>query len=432
MTYTRDANLAATIPDTAPRCRGGGRHARRHRGRRTGSVYAMVLGVTMLITVIGVGALATARVTGRATSASVDWQEAGALAFSAVEHAVAKINADGALAPLAWRDAYQNAGTDFSTPMGRGTMSWTLVDEGDGLIADDYADPIKVYGVGQVGKVRRVYSAHLAPAGTGLDVLRTSFHAAEGIRLSGTTIVVDGPASTNGNLRVVGSAVLRGNGGSEAAGTGGSVVAPQKPMPSPGVFDIYAKKATVIISSAAAGGTLQPAMLSADSNPYGTETNPEGVYYLRLPDTITTLQILPSSRIKGTLVIEAAVGMSQGVDLVGPISWEPHRGDLPALITRGIRNLGLSGRIAPYQDPAGVIPQAPGGLFHAIGMTDLDPEDGTYLKGCVVVEGVAWTEGTFAVTANPKLFANPPLGYSRGDRVELLPGTWKWDKPPTN
>jgi hypothetical protein len=389
----------------------------------------MVLGVTMLITVIGIGALATSRVAGRATSASVDWQRAGALAFSAVEHGIAKINADGAADPLAWRNAYRNGQPGFSTGLGEGTMGWALVDEEDGLIADDYVDPLKIYGIGQVGKIRRVYSAQLTPAGAGLDVLRAAFHMSEEVSLGGTTIVVDGPASTNGELK--NGAHLKGNGGHEVAGPGGSVVALRKPMPSPGVFDLYRARATVIASSAAGDGSIQPQPLSATANPYGAEGNPQGVYYLRLPDTISTLRIQSSSRIKGTLLVEAAAGKgSQKLEIVGPIVWEPHQGDLPALITRGIKTVSFAGHVVPQYDPSSSTPPAGGGLFHLIGTTDVLTSDPTYLKGCLVAEGKLSTVGTFAVTANPLLITTPPLGYSRGDRVTLVPGTWKWDKPP--
>src|SRR5687768_2619126 len=121
-----------------------GRPARRPL-RRRGSIYAMVLAITMLITVIGVGALATSRVTARAASASTHWQEAGCLAFSAVEHAIARLNAEATSAPATWRSAYTSGQTGYTTELGNGWMSWSLVDEDDGSIVDDYADPLKVY-----------------------------------------------------------------------------------------------------------------------------------------------------------------------------------------------------------------------------------------------------------------------------------------------
>jgi hypothetical protein len=378
--------------------------------------------------VIGVGALATSRVTARASAASTHWQEAGCLAFSAVEQAVAKINADAPLAPDTWRNAYASGQTGFTIPFGKGRMSWALVDEEDRSIADDYGDPLKVYGIGQVGAVRRVYSARLTAAGSGVDVLRTAFHAAGGLSLGGPTVVIGGPASTNGSL-VLNGGGLRGNGGSEVAGGGGSAVAAVKPMPSAGVFELYKLRATVIPSAAVAGGTMQVAPLSAASNPYG-DANPDGIYYVRLPDTISTLQIL-SSRVKGTLLVEAAPGnTAQAVELMSPSSWEPHRADLPTLITKGVATVRVYGAIAPYAEGGTSYPSELRGLFHLIGTADVQLNDATYLKGCLVADGTITTSGTVAAAADPALLAAPPVGYSRGNRVVLVPGSWKWDAPP--
>lgn len=396
--------------------------------RRRGSIYAMVLGITMLITVIGIAALATSRVTARAASESTHWQEAGSLAFSAVEQAVGQLNAEGALAPDTWRNGYTSGQTGFTTSIKDGRMSWSLVDEGDGLIADDYADPIKIYGIGEVGRVRRVYSARLVPAGAGMDVLRTAFHAAGAVQVGGATTVINGPLSTNGDLTFSGGS-LKGNGGSEVAGAGGATVAPAKPMPSPGVFDIYRDRATPIDSSVAAGGSIQPSPLNAQYSPYGA-ANPEGIYYLRLPGTITMLQVL-SSRIKGTLVIEAAANTnSQELEILGASFWEPHNQRYPTLLVRGFQKVRIYGSMSPFSDSSGTYPSEIRGVVHLIGAAEVLLGDATYMDGCLIADGRITTNGTVAITADPDLLLNPPLGYRIGDRVALVPGSWKWDAPP--
>jgi hypothetical protein len=302
------------------------------------------------------------------------------------------------------------------------------VDEDDGAIADDYADPMKVYGIGTVGQVRRVYSAQLTVAGSGVDVLRTAVHGSTGLSLNGPTTFVDGPASTNGTLAINVGGSLKGNGGSEAVASGAAA----KPMPSPAVFELYRNYkggATVIPSSAAAGGTIQPGVLSATSNPYG-EANAEGIYYLRLPDTVTTLQIL-SSRIEGTLLIEAAAGGGlQTVELRGTMFWAPHRPDRAALITKGVHTVAVYGETAAHVDAGGTHPSELRGLFHLIGTTSVLLNNATYLKGCLVADGEVQTSGAVAITADRKLLADPPLGYGRGNRAVLVPGSWRWDSPP--
>lgn len=396
--------------------------------RRRGSIYAVVLGITMLITVIGIGALATSRVTARAASAATEWQEAGCLAFSAVEHAIAKLNADAANAPDTWRSAYTSGQTGFTVPFGNGAMSWALVDEEDKLIADDYIDPLKVYGIGRVGKVTRVYSARLTPAGTGIDVLRTAFHAAGAIEVGGATVVIDGPASTNGNLNIA-TGGITGNGGSEVAGAGGTTVAPAKPMPSAGAFGLYQLRATVIDPSAAATGAFQPGLLTASSNPYGA-ANADGIYYLRPPATVTILQVR-SSRIQGTLVIEAAENTnSQELEILGDNFWEPHTRAYATLVARGFRAVRVYGVVPPFSDASGTDPSELRGLFHLIGTSEVLLGDATYFSGCLVADGRVTTNGTVGLRADPALLKIPPMGYSRGNKLLLVPGSWKWDAPP--
>ncbi len=122
------------------------------------------MGLAMLVTVVGAGMLAATRMTARAATNTNDWDEAGVLAYSAVQQAVASINAAGTINPTTWRSNYSNGQYAFSAPLGRGTMSWALKDEVDGNLSADYARPIRLYGVGSVGRARRCYSILLYPA----------------------------------------------------------------------------------------------------------------------------------------------------------------------------------------------------------------------------------------------------------------------------
>lgn len=403
------------------------RHNLARQLRPRGSVYAMVLGITMLITVIGIGALATSRVTSRGATISADWQEAGAIAFSAVEHAVSKLNAEGAASPAAWRAPYTSGAVAFEKRFNHGRLKWVLVDEDDGLLADDYGEPFTIYGIGRVGSTRRVYSATLVPGGQGLAVLRTACHSAGNLRISNTTVAFDGPVSTNGNLELNGT--LRGT--SEVAGTGGTS-SPAKPMPSATVFELYEATyaATVIPSTAITSGTFAPSGgLTADNNPYG-EANENGVYVLTLPDTIGSLEI-QSCRIKGTLLITGApTRTDQELTLSGPMLLEPHRGDMPTLITKRIRRVTVNGAVAQFSEGGTSHPSEIRGLVHFIGTENVFLTNATYVYGTVVCDGMLELIGTVGFTVNPALFAKPPLGYASGDHVTVAPGSWRWDSPP--
>lgn len=392
--------------------------------RRRGSMYAMVIGITMLITVIGIGALATARVVTRGSTSAVQWQEAGATAVSAAEHAIAKLNADAAAAPETWRSTYTSGAVAFDQPFGTGRLKWVLVDEDDGNIADDYADPIRLYGVGQVGQTLRVYSVQLQCGGNGLAVLGTACHSVGTLTITNTTIALGGSVSTNGNLELNGT--LRGT--SEVAGSGGTS-APAKAMPAPSVFDLYAAMATRISSSAASSGTLSSGDLSAVNNPYGA-VNPDGIYILRLPDSLTSLDIA-SCHLKGTLLIESApTRTNQEVVFKAPSLLEPHRADLPTIITKGIQKVYVQGSIQLYVAGPSSLASEIRGLVHLIGTESVRVENAAYIRGTLICDGALELKDTVGLTADPGLVASPPPGYTKGDVITPVPGSWKWDAPP--
>jgi hypothetical protein len=398
--------------------------------RRAGGVYAVVLAMTMLVTVIGLGALATARITSRATTAAVDWQQADHLAMSAVEQAISKINSDAAVSPTTWRTPYTSGALAFSCDFGPGQLRWVLIDEDDGSLGNNYCDPIRLKGVGRIGTTARCYSVQLTAAGDPMDFLRTAMHCANGIKFNGATmLVLNGPISTNGDVSGgLGSLIL---GTAEIAASGAAT----KPMPSAGAFSLYQKKATIIPSSAAGSGTFQPALLSSTNNPYGSPSA-DGVYYLRLPDTITTLKI-NTCHIKATLLIENASGVSQVVQIggdtpgVAPYLIEPPRSDYATLITKGIATVKLNGSTKSLDEGGNSYGSDVIGLVHTIGTSMVQLNDTFHLRGCLVADGEIDVAGSVGITAVPSLYTSPPWGYTKGNRMLPVPGTWKWDAPPS-
>jgi hypothetical protein len=400
----------------------------------------MVLGMAMLITVIGVGALATARVTARQANVSSDWAEAGVIAFSAAEHAVARLNAQAAANPDTWRTNYTSGAVAFSDPFGRGTMKWVLVDgEGaawdDGVLDDDYADTITLYAAGKIGKTTRVYSVKLDPGGPGLDVLRTACHSSAGIVLNGTTYVTNGPLSTNGTFG--GDSYFRGGltgvGAKEVVDSGGSGNgnASAKKMPSAGVFDTYKHKATPIAVSTS---SIQFSTLSASSNPANGGTNDDGIYYIAMSGSLPTLTI-GSSYIKGTLVVEGAgTAANQTLIIDGPTFWEPHNDGFAILITKGIKTVRIKGSMDPLSHSSGTKPSELRGVIHTIGTTGVELQPPAFIRGCLIAEGtvtVTSASGSaVGLTATPGLLTNPPLGYTTGTKVIPSRGSWDWAAPP--
>ena len=122
--------------------------------RRRGSIYLLVLGMAVIITIIGLGALAVSRVQARSTSSSQDWSKAQSLAFSAVEHALVQIDRTAT-----WRSVYN--GQTIQNSLGQGTFTWRIVDEADGDLTNDPITPVTIFATGTVGDASYSLRVHI-------------------------------------------------------------------------------------------------------------------------------------------------------------------------------------------------------------------------------------------------------------------------------
>ncbi|MCD6365000.1 MAG: hypothetical protein J7M14_03910 [Planctomycetes bacterium] len=111
--------------------------AEQRRARRRGSTYIMVLSVSIVLTVIGLSAVKISRLNARAVMRANHWRDAQLLASSAIEHALAKLNADSD-----WRNTYQ--GVTVEKSFVGGAFSWRVIDETDGDLTDDPSEPAKL------------------------------------------------------------------------------------------------------------------------------------------------------------------------------------------------------------------------------------------------------------------------------------------------
>lgn len=396
----------------------------------------LVIGITLIVTVLGMAGLTASRVQSRMVTASSNWEEAGTLAFAGTEDALSTINAAAAASPLAWRSAYTSRQTAFTQALGSGTSSWALKDETDGNLSASYLRPIRVFGIGQVGSTTRVYSVLVTPTGAPLDVLRTAIHAAGSLTVLGTTNAVNGPISSNTSVNQFGTL----NGTVEAP-----PASPVKPMPASGVYGLYAGMATSIPWSSL-GNTIQPYLLTSSYNPYGS-ADPSGLYSIVLPNG-ANVQI-KNSRICGTLMISA----SNATITFGPLLWEPARPDYPILIINGTNctinfqgsnnwisesalHFNLNPASTPFEgasnaDQLDDYPPQYRGLIHIIGSTNtVTLNANSYFVGTIIADGTINTIGQCTAIQNPSIYANPPIGYTTGNNLSIVPGSWRWDTLP--
>ena len=428
-----------------------------HTARRRASAYVFVLGVALIVTVLGMGGLTLSRVTARTTSDANDWEAAGSLAFSATEQAMSYLNTAAAAAPSSWRSGYVSGQTAFTQTMGRGQFSWAIKDEIDGNLSADYLRSFRIYGIGTVGNVKRVYSVQVSPGGSPLDVLRTAIHSSDVINFSNSggsasSQAVNGPMSSNSSISLTGKM----NGAIEAASTSGSATgtqtitapSPAKTMPSTTVLNDLLTNATTL-NYATTGNTIQNCLLSPTSNPYGAP-NASGVYAITLPVS-KGLQIT-NCRIVGTLLVTGLGNNSLVIN--GLVTWEPPAGNTPLLIvsapgidatitgsstwlTESSAGANLNPASTPFETRSNAtmtddFPPQLRGLIHIMaGSTGmLTIQNNAYIKGTVITDTPVKLKAQTTFIQDPQYYANPPFGYAVGDVLTEVPGTWKWDAPP--
>ncbi len=125
--------------------------------RQRGSVYLMVLGASMLVTVIGVSALLSVRVQQRAAATVASAEQADLLAMTAIDQALYQIGH-----VTDWRNRYSNDVWTSEVSFGGGRYSFKLVDETDGNLADDIDEPVRVYGRATLGGATRIVSVEVS------------------------------------------------------------------------------------------------------------------------------------------------------------------------------------------------------------------------------------------------------------------------------
>jgi len=398
---------------------------RREQGRR-GSVYIAVLGVAMVTVICALAGMHLARSELTSARRSNDLHRAQFLAGSAVELAVGMMNR----APLdngLWRNAYTSGVETTPITVGNGSLSFKLVDE-DGNLAGDLTDPAWIYGFGRVGEavwIERAWARN--DRGPPLECLNTCLHCSGQLDVgtSKSLIVSGAPASTDGNLNILGTiegdahAVTK-TGTGTITGTP-TVPAERKGVPWPSIFDNYVARATQIPYSA----NMSKFVLARGANELSEGVNADGVYYI---ETTNRPLHISNARIHATLIIN--VGTST-LTLNNVCFMQPYRTDFPVLICKGSLVLSLTSSAplseatdghnynplgAPYHestdsDQSDSYPSEIRGLVHVIGALSFQ---GNYVhRGAIMVQGTAsvLTEGA-TIYHDRNLIMNPPWGYS--------------------
>jgi hypothetical protein len=415
----------------------------------------LILMVSMIVLVTGLGAVSLSRSNIRSTVATRDWSEAGLGASSGIEYALAVMNTSPT-----WRSDAASGTPIGPITVGRSAAIIALVDESDADLDDDNTQPVRVYSVAKVGAAARAYSLLCAPSSTtGMDVLRCPVHSAGNITVAaaGAAVVSGGPLSANN--QITNSAALVSDIETNTLNSSGYIQGfvqtgmPAKAMPGTTAWTALAATATTI-PWGSTGGTIDRAVLGPGINTVGGGVNASGVYAINVP-ILSTLTIR-RSRICATLLI--TLSASSALVVKDENAWDPPSTSKPALLVRGglfsSANLGGSSAStvlsepdnatnynpagAPFNsltdtDTADTYPCELHGLFHFIdAATAVTISSNVRVVGSIIVQGNATINTTATLTASPTLMSSPPTGYAAVGPMTPVPGTYRWEVADVN
>ncbi|MBL8990840.1 MAG: hypothetical protein JNJ48_04585 [Phycisphaerae bacterium] len=409
---------------------------------RPGSVTIAVLGVSVLVTIMGVGGLVAAHAQRRHVESSLQARRSQALARSAIELGRTAIASDPN-----WRaNTKHNQWSDPLTLDG-GTLRWKVLDESDGDLTNNSIDSIRLFGLGSSGQATQVASVQFSTARTSYTSLGCALHAAGQVTVRSGAAVTALQSTVSSNGTISNSGTIYGSTDSLLyAGLGvvtgtKTVAALSKPFPPSSVITDYTARATPI----APGGTLEKVVLSPTSNPFGA-VNPNGVYVINPSSNLTIRDV----RVSGTLIINCP---GKKVTIDRAVLFQPANRNFPTLIVNG--DLQLAGTAstpllesavatnfnppaAPYggasdSDTADSYPNELQGLVHVTG--SLEVSGSARIRGLVLVQsaslvGAVDVSGSLEIVYDKSLASAPPEGYASSISLVVAPASWRREPAP--
>lgn len=407
-------------------------------GERRGGVYFAVLGASMLVALVGVGAVAEMRAQRQATIAAIDEIEARHLADSAVQAAIVELSKDPN-----WRT---RPAASWSTPraLGRGAVSLRVTDPAGSAVGTNEYQPVLLTGVGTKGSARQMTQVRLNATGVALDSLSLAMHADGQIDiLPGAWLTVTGaPIATHSTLKndgtFAGVARAKAKAGTGAVVGSVTITSQQLTVARPSTIALYAGMGTAI---APVNDRIENMVLSAGVNPLGGGISADGLYVVRTNRDLT----IRNCRINGTLVVVCSGGAA--VHLADCVFMHPARADYPVLLVAGDLFVEIESAATTLQEasvgvnfnPAGApylgatdtdttdsYPSEVRGLIHATGLVTLS--NTATVRGVVLSSRTGETavsvDGNVQLIWDSTIASNPPMGYTEKVTLGVQQGTW--------
>ncbi len=410
-------------------------------GRPSGSAYIVVLGASLMVTVLGIGALQAARSRRAADEARINMLKARLAAETGIDIAMDAIANDSS-----WRQTYTSGTWLANRRAGEGRFTVEGTDPSDGNLGDKVTDPVDLVSTGTAGAARQKVMVSLTAVPNPLTCLKAALCSGGAQTHTGTAILSDNIIASNLTITAVAADIT---GDIEATAAVGvtfrgttTILATPRTLPDGTVFAQYIPAATTIVRSAipqvSGTSTIERAAIGPSVNPLGA-SSAAGVYVVDCAGQPLNLRNL---RFVGTLVVLNTGG--SGVTVSGSVNWSPAASGYPCLLVDGPLTLSFSGSTPLSETGAPSVNFNPAGMPHQ-GATDSDASDAytseirglVYASGSVttsgdpsivgvlVAGGGVSTSGKLTLAFDSTIASNPPAGFATAPTMKVTAGSWR-------
>ncbi|QDT69050.1 hypothetical protein MalM25_19760 [Planctomycetes bacterium MalM25] len=413
--------------------------------RRGASVYVAVMGVATIVAMSAITTSTIGRLALRDNRTQAELTQAELNARSGIEHALNWMNRNPD-----WRQTIGNGVDQPAVLLAEGKTAWRVTDA-DGSLQDDPRDHAVLRAEGLCGLNDRtvaVMEVDIEPAGRGLGCLDSAVHADGDIYVgSRAKVEGDGTVTANNDIEAVSATFeldASAAGGVSGSDYKGSKASDQSEVESPGehAFDWYVRRGTQIELSSLThwfgAYYLEYQVLGRGLNPFG-EANPHGVYWidceghsvrlknLRVHGTLVLLNS-PDAYIENTVLMQAEAANYPVLMIEGGLRIDLNRFLVGRVLPEGLLfNYNPPG--APYEgvsdyDAIDFYPARLDGIVYATGVIEIS--DSSTVGGCLIGSDVVVNSNETLTVEHRDYAANyPPPGFSAGQGVRILPGTWR-------
>jgi hypothetical protein len=418
---------------------------------RQGFLYLAVLFTSLIVIASATAAFSISTNRLRSRQATLDSSDALRTA-EAEAHRMASLLST---ADLSWRSTLSNDVVSSWRSGDGGALLCSKLNDTDGNLADDSADPVTVTCYSALRQARRGVSFSLRPIAKPLSILDYGLVSSGAIALTSPATFASTGRVLSGSNIVVGPNVIASaaawNATSAISSTARgvkTVTGQSVSIPGSTITSKYTELATpiAVASLPQSGGALllRRRILTSTVNPFGT-VNADGIYWINaggLPVTIS------ECRVRATLVItnSSLVTLTAANHLTSPssgaavlVTTAPIRVTQCArLLIESSTSTNFNPTSMPYRgvgdsDTADRYQSVLEGLVYTPGLFEWASDNainGMWIHGTIVC-GNATISGPISIEADRDSYTNPPLGFRLYDTMQFVRGSWRTVPVPT-